>query len=621
VLKDKSEARMKKTIIYKLIFIMTVASQFSSAQTNTEVNCSTLTSRNEIYNGRTFTKYNVVDSAYMKCPQIRQTTPVMNWKVQKTTWSNTDESNFGIFLKKLGNSKCNTVDKCLAGNDNILRTEEDMYFTHYSDCADFPYYLRSYFAYKNYLPYSMVSWFKQALYTESQINQMTKERVKILFEKGEEAALQYDERVLDNRYSRNGNIPMGKLSVPSSTGAVRDFAVLGPKIMDQISSGTLRMLNGANGAVESDFYSPVVERSSIKAGTVLYNVAGHVAIVYDVTAKGEILFIDAHPDNSVSRGVFSPDFPLVKSVYGGNFKNFRPVEILNPVMDAEGFIIKGQVVAASDNQIPDFSVEQYEGQGKTSSNTTIFKLSPNDTKAVSFYDWVKFKLSGGTYRLDPVIEMQNEMNSLCLAAQDRVAAVQVAIDNQIHKKAHPDVLPNNIFGAEGEWEAYSTPGRDLRLKLKILGIPELAKTWMKRYQDKDPLISYRGQNLKSDLIAAYRQSVASCKITFKNSMGANTTIGLEALINRMAKVSYDPYVCPEIRWGAYLEADLATCVDSQEKREWSDLQQFLRNNLVKDTDAFHGYTLEELRRMNERKEVDNNSSSERYRINSKLEAM
>lgn len=610
---------MKKISLLNVLSTATLVMS-SMAQAAT-IDCSSLTSRTETLNGKSYTKYNVVDSAYMKCDQVQSNRPVMNWKVTKTGWSAQDESNFGAFIKKIGYSKCNTTDKCLSSDANMLRSEEDMQFTHYSDCADFPYYLRSYFAYKNKLPFAMVSSFQQAPFSETQQAQIAAERARILAEKGEEFALKYDAQVRDARYSRNGNIPTAKINVPSSSGAVRDFAVLGPKIMDQISSGTLRMLNGAGGSVESDFYSPAVTKESIKPGTVLYNVSGHVAIVYDVTAKGEVLYVDAHPDNSITRGVFNPDFKLVKSLYGGNFKNFRPVQVVNATMAADGSIAKGQVVAASDSQIADFSMEQYEGLGKNSAGNTIFKLYAQDTKAVNFYDWVKFKLSGGSYRLDPVAEMKNEMGQLCVMAQDRVAAVQVSIDNQVHTKDHPETLPNNIFGADGEWEAYSTPGRDMRLKLKILSIPESAKVWMTRYQAQDPLISYKGQDLKSDLIAAYKQSVASCKITFKNSLGADSTVGLETLINRVAKISYDPYACPEIRWGAYKQEELATCADSQEKREWHELQQFLRNNLVKDTDAFHGYTLDQLRQMNERKEVDNSSSSERFRITPKLEAM
>ena len=609
---------MKFNQIFNVLATTFLLSPMAMAQT---MDCSTLTTRTEVFNGKKFTKYNVVDSAYMKCPQVQATRPVMNWKVKKAEWSAQDDVGFGNFIKKLGYSKCNTVDKCLAGADNPIRTEEDLLFTHYSDCADFPYYLRSYYAYKNNLPFAMVTEIKQAPFTDAQMQQTLAERARILAEKGEAAAAAYDARVQDLRYSRNGNIPVSKLNVPSSSGAVRDFAIFGPRIMDQISSGTLRMLNGALGPVESDYYSPNINKNSIRPGSVLYNVAGHVAVVYDVTPKGEVLFIDAHPDNSVSRGVFNPDFKLVRSSYGGNFKNFRPVKVLNATVESDGTISKGQVVAMSDAQIADFSMEQYEGNGKNSAGNTIFKLNPNDSKSVDFYDWVKFRLSGGAYRLDPVAEMKNEMAQLCVMAQDRIAAVQTATDNLIYRKDHPEALPQNIFGADGEWEAYSTPGRDMRLKLKMMSIPETAKTWMARYQAKDPLLSYSGTNLKADLIAAYKQSVAACRITYKNSAGTDMTIGLETLINRVAQISYDPYACPEVRWGAYKQDELATCQDSQEKMEWHHLQQFLRNNLVKDTEAVHGYTLEQLRQMNERKEVDNNNSSERFKISPKLEAM
>ena len=415
---------MKKMNLIKFISVAMMTGHVAYGQSKPDIDCSTLTSRIETLNGVQYTKYNVVDSAYMKCDQVQSTKPVMNWKVKKLAWSNQDNENFELFLKKIGTSKCNTVDKCLSGESNIFRTEEDMKFTHYSDCADFPYYLRAYFSYKNNLPFSMVTSFAQAPYTETQLTQITNERANILAAKGEDAALKYEARLVDFRYSRNGNIPMAKINVPSPSGAGRDFSILGPKIMDQISSGTLRMLNGTGGAVESDMYSPAITKESIKAGTVLYSVAGHVAIVYDVTAKGEVLFIDAHPDNSVSRGVFNPDFKLVKSTYGGNFKNFRPIQVVNPVtkmIDGELVVVKGQVVVANDSQIADFSMEQYEGFGRNTLNETIFKLSSTDEKNVNFYDWVKFKLSGGVYRLNPVQEMKNEMDQLCMATRSCAA--------------------------------------------------------------------------------------------------------------------------------------------------------------------------------------------------------
>ena len=583
--------------------------------------CDTLTSRTEVFNGKSYTKYNIVDSSFTKCPQVKATTPNMIWKVKKASWSLTDEKDYATFIRTLGYSKCNTTDKCLAGADNTLRSEEDMLFTHYSDCADFPYYLKAYFSYKKNLPFSMVTGMIQAPFTEKQQLETDHERARLLAEQGQEALDKYNARVGDERYSRNGNFPTAKTSVPSSSGTIRDFSNFGPRIMDQISSGTLRMLNGVGGTVESDYYSPQVTRESIKIGTVLYNVSGHVATVYDITADGRVLYIDAHPDNSISRGVFNPDFQVVRAVYGGNFKNFRPIQVLNPVYDAEGTIVKGQVVAASDEQIADFSLEQYSGSGPSSSGSPVFKLNIVDNRGVDFYDWVKFRLSGGKFRLDPLNEMKNEMTVLCGMAQDRIAAIQVASDNKIHLKPHPAQLPQNIFGADSEWEAYSSPGRDLRLKQKILSIPELAKTWMKRYLERDPLLLYAGANLKADLISTYNSQVGLCKVTYQNSIGQNMSIPLDTLISRIAKISYDPYDCIELRWGADNQAERSTCTNDQEKMEWYNLQQFLRNNLEKDTAAVQGWTLDELISMNERKQVNNSNSSERFKIDPKLQAM
>lgn len=596
-------------------------STYSLAQ---KTDCSKITTRYEVFNDQKYLKYNVSDSSAMRCPQVIKNRPVMNWRVTKTEWSDADENEYRQFIQKIGHSQCNTTDKCLSGSDNILRTEEDMLFTHYSDCADFPYYLRAYFAYKKNLPFSMVTKIRQVPFSQTQLQQIALEREKILAEKGEAEAIKYDARLADLRYSRNGNFPAAKSNVPATNGTSRDFGQFGPQIMDYVSSGTLRMVNGQGTGVESDFYSPVIQRSAIQAGTVLYSVGGHVAIVYDVTKNGEILYVDAHPDNSVTRGVFKSTkeaYQAAHQRYGGNFKNFRPLQVLNPIYDAEGVITQGQVRAKSDQEITQHSLEQYLGSGKNSVGQIIYKLRPNDSKTVNFNDWVKFKLSGGRFKLNPVLEMKSEMEQLCQMAKERVSAVQAAVDNKIHLKNHPFNLPENIYGADGEWEAYSSPGRDLRLKLKILEIPDLAKSWVQRFKENDELIDYKGSDLKSDIISIYKKTVDSCQIQFLNSQKKIVTLSLENLIGRVSRLSYDPYACPEIRWGAFKQEELQACVDSQEKMEWHLLQQFLRNNLEKDTAVVHGYTLDQLILMNERKEVDNAPQDERFIISSKLQAM
>ncbi len=610
-------------IAYSLCFLISVQFYSFASGAQAMVDCSQLTQRTESFNGINYKKYNVVDSAFMKCPQVSENKMPMRWNVKKAEWTAQDELNFSQFIKKIGYSKCNTTDKCLSGSDNSLRTEEDLLFTHYSDCADFPYYLRSYFSYKNNLPFKMVTTIKAVPFSEAQLLQIQTAKDKLMIEKGSEAVAQYELRQNDLRYSRNGNYPVQQISIPTVDGYQYDFSTFGPWIIDRISSGNFRMANGQRTGVESDFYSPAVQFNSIKAGTVLYSISGHVAIVYDVTSKGEVLFVDAHPDNSVSRGMFKvtkESFQLSGSHLGGNFKNFRPVKVLNAEYDSVGNIIKGLVKSAADEYLTDFSLIQYTGNAEKNA-PVAFRISNQDSRSVDFNDWVKFNLSKGTYKLDPVQEFKNEMDQLCTMTEDRIGAIQASLDNNIHLKGHPDQLPQNIFGADGEWEAYSSPGRDLRLRLKILSIPETAKELMKRYKNNDPLVSYKGVNLKQDFIKIYQQSVKDCRITFYNSQRQAVTINLETLISRVDQISYDPYSCPEIRWGAKNSEDLKTCTDVVSKTEWHKLQQFLRNNLVKDNSTVHGYTLDQLKRMNDTKEVNNSSSPERYKISSKLEAL
>ena len=278
-------------------------------------------------------------------------------------------------------------------------------------------------------------------------------------------------------------------------------------------------------------------------------------------------------------------------------------------------------LSLTDAEISDFSLEQYLGNGTNLDGTPNFKINPTDKKNADYYEWIKFKISGGVYRLDPVFEMKNEMNQLCVIAKDRVEAVQAAIDNKVFLKPHPENLPTNIYGTEGEWESYSTPGRDLRLRKKVLDIPAAAKNWVDRYLEHDSLIQYSGTDLKQDIIKTYLDSVLNCKITYINSVGKPVKLGLETLLGRMTQLSYDPYACPERRWGATSKSELNSCADDQEKAEWHLLQQFLRNATEKDTSGVHGWSLSGLASLNETKQVDNKPQDERYKIGPKLEAM
>src|SRR5512146_2068255 len=72
-------------------------------------------------------------------------------------WTQADDRGFGEFVTALGNTNCRTVNDCLHSPANPFRASdpEGIYF--HSDCADLPYVLRAYYAWKRGLPFSYVS--------------------------------------------------------------------------------------------------------------------------------------------------------------------------------------------------------------------------------------------------------------------------------------------------------------------------------------------------------------------------------------------------------------------------------------------------------------------------------
>lgn len=539
-------------------------------------------SRTVTFNGKKYVKLMLSDDYALQCPNIQSFKTPMPWKVTKTQWSAEDESEFGRWLQAIGRTKCGNVDECITHSANFLRSEEDMTNLFYSDCADFPYFMRSYFAYKKGLPYSFIS----------------------------EIAPRDPNDKKDLRYN-DGNIPKARINVPSTAGSPRDYGNLSRMISDIVSSATFRMLDGdPDNGFWGDYYSPQISAQYVTAGTALYATNGHVALIYEVTPNGQIWFMDAHPGNSVTNKFFTDDEFVMDKIYrGGNFKNFRPLKLVNTVVNSEGVITKAQVQMASNDEIPGYSLEQY-----SSADFIVYG------QKAPLSEWAKFKISNGK-KLSPVAEIKDQSDVLCTAFQARAKLAQEAIDAKINKAAHITVLPNSIFGTAGIWERYSTPSADLRLRLAAIDLVKFSGNMIKRYNNKDQNIEYNGSDLKGDIIATYKKVADACTITYQNSAGNNISFKLAEGLNRLPRISFDPFLCPELRWGATSAKELSTCADNQTKKDWHKYTQYMRNNLVKDQSAFYGYTLPQLIDMDKTKKVDNNPNVRSYDILSGLQAL
>ena len=486
--------------------------------------------------------------------------PAAPYLVKSDHWSEADEKEYGAFITELGASGCATVNKCLHDPRNPYRGSDPAGIVFRADCADLPYYLRFYFALKRGLPFSFAA----------------------------EVAPRGATR--DMRYTAAGNRVELRVNPAGYNGyAILDF------LREAVSSATYRIHPELEAPEQQDFYSPALNPKAIHPGTVIYDPNGHLATVWKIERNGRIHYLDAHPDASVTRGFYDVRFVRSSPGMGAGFKNWRPQTMVGAKKQADGSLKGGSIQLAANKQIADFSLEQFFGNGPRPAadrdwNSGTFKLG---RESVTYYDYVRGQMAGGTLLFDPVREVADMVDSNCADLKYRGDAVDLAIAAGIHKHAEPERLPPNIYGTEGEWEEYSTPSRDARLKTAFKELYDAAKRFLAMAAHGDPKLGYKGKNLAGDMLDAYDAHAAQCQISYTRSNGSKVSFGYEEARRRLFTLSFDPYQCPERRWGAKGE-ELATCPDGKTKAVWYEAEKYLRNQIDRTYDARMDFTREEL---------------------------
>jgi hypothetical protein len=483
--------------------------------------------------------------------------------VRSDHWSDADERDYSRFVAEIGESGCNTVDACLHGVRNPFHgTDPDgVYFG--SDCADLAYNLRFYFAWKRGLPFGYVS---------------------MVSARGSGR---------DIRYTFRGNSVAERTTV---TGGIESGYAIWDRIRDDVSSATFRIPPELEEPQDSDLYSPAIDAKSIRPGTMIYDPNGHVATIYKVEPDGRIRYMDAHPDSSLTRGFYDLRFVRAFPGMSAGFKNWRPVRLVGARLRDDGTYAGGRVVPATNSELADFSVEQFYGNGPRPDDRDWkdgrFTLNGG---ALDWYDYVRAKLAGGRLQFDPLREVADMVDSNCADLRDRVEAVDLAITAGMAGRPEPERLPPNIYGTDGDWETYSTPSRDARLKTAFKELRDYAERFMTMYRAKDPKLAYRGNDLATDLLATYDRRAAQCTITYTRSDGSPYTLGYEEIRKRLFALSFDPYQCAERRWGASTGEEFGACTEPTLKAAWYDAEQNLRNQIDRTYEAEMDFTLEELK--------------------------
>lgn len=444
---------------------------------------------------------------------LSQSWPVVN------QWSRGLEDEYSRFVERLGQAvsqrRCRRLDVCLRDPESnlLFDPKTDPSLSLDVDCGDLPYVLRGYFSFKRRLPFGFVCDVR-----------------------GEGDDARYMSHVTPHRFCtfRQYNTPRSVLR--NMTG--------------EIHSGMYRMAPEIENA---DFYPLAVSRKSVRPGAVFYDPNGHVLVVGEVRPDGTVFLMDGHPDGTLSWKRFGQAFALGGRSQGGGFKAFRPLRLVND-----------QLVRAGNGELADF-----DGQSQWDRS-----LWPSNKVNGGYHAWVRSMLADPGQRPDPVLDFREQIRALCSDISDRIEAVDIAIAAGIHKRPHPGELPWNIYGTVGDWEVYSTPSRDARLKAAFRELHESAAT----LPADSPLVP--------QLRAAWQEESPACRFSYKNSLGQAVNLTLSDVLDRLFRLSFDCYHCPELRWGAPEgSAELASCPDDATKRSLFEKEQRLRSRIDREYGA------------------------------------
>lgn len=507
------------------------------------------------------------------------------WEITQPSWEAHHEEAFGHFIRRLGeaveNRQCNKVDECLRSTANPYFNSDPVGLKYYADCADLPYYLRGYFAWKNGLPFSIISEVKP--HPQPETDPLAP---------------------VDLRYSKLGNYPVKRFDIITKKGFLKDTPIDAIKVLNDIIPGltfsaTYRMLGdqdpSENPNLFTDFYPVKINRQAIRPGTVIYDPNGHVAIIYKVTDDGRIFYIDSHPDNSLTMGMFTPKFSRSTPSQGAGFKNFRPLRLENAQRNRHGNLAGGEIVALKNSELAHFGTEQFYGNHPDPGGSwSKGRFSFNGVGRANFFEYVRAALSLTNSQIDPLRDLGQLLDDICISLKDRVEAVEAARTSGIYQQPHPERLPLNIFGTTGDWEKFATPSRDARLKVAFMDLLSQTKMYLNQHSKNDPLLRYTGNNLALDLYAVYANKAQACQFSYISTSGREVRLNLEAARQRLFKMSFDPYHCIEKRWGARLPQEIESCNDDEVKSAWYEKQQWLRNQFERTYDARMDYSLEEL---------------------------
>jgi hypothetical protein len=440
----------------------------------------------------------------------------------RNTWNRATENLFSAWVEKLFDAPLDAAPSWPALHEVLRDRSRNILFNHLGlgedemkivlrpDCADLPYFLRAYFAFKMGLPFGY------------------------------------------SKCSRGGagKPPkcFGWSSIQAADAAKRPglaatFGDYMRTVADGVHSGTGRTPASDD---NTDYYPVALKQETLRPGTVYADPYGHILMLVRRVSQtsdgaGVFLAVDGQPDGTVARKRFwRGNFLFAQDPALGSpgFKRFRPIMLENGTLRR---LTNAEI--AKNPQYGDFSLDQ-----------TRLGIE-------AFYDRMDDVMSPAP--LDPLRAMTEAITALEEQVKARVTSVENGRKFQNSGRGDAEMPEGaSIFETTGAWEDFATPARDLRLLIAIdvvRGFPDRVARRPERFaMPKDKSAA----DVKAQLESVLASELSTQKFSYTRSDGSSWTLALKEVVNRMPalEMAYNVNDCVELRWGApEHSAEASTC--------------------------------------------------------------
>ena len=469
------------------------------------------------------------------------------WKVERS-WDSKTESLYSAWVNALF---CNANERSSwkSLNEVTEMKEWNFLYNHLSldednpsgknkvvmepDCADNPFYLRAYFAWKLGLPHG--------------------------FHESDRGAL--------GRAPGVGRWITNETAISRSNPTQKFNAYL-RMVANGVHSGTARAsMNNEN----ADYYPVALNRDGLRPGVVFADPYGHTLIVVNQLPQtsagpGVLLSVDAQPDKTIAiKRFWKGNFLFTTSEVIGEpgFKAFRPIAAHNGGLR----LLKSGELAEGSGYIP-------------------FSLQQKGMKSEDFYHTMERVINPKP--LDPETALLDLIKALHEQLMVRVNSVETG---EKYMRAHQGtIIPmptraTGVFQTGGVWEDFSTPNRDLRLLIAMDAVIDFPAK-VERSPDDYKLPKLKSvEGVKTKLDELLKKKLDELSITYIRSNGSEQKLTLAEILKRCEafEIAYNPNDGPEIRWGAPEgSAERSTCkrqVPPAQKKVMNDTRTWFHKRL------------------------------------------